>query len=176
MSPSAPCPSFALIESQIDRVKARLADAPVQDIVLVRLLKSLSAQLNHHLSQKVRPHGINEVGFRTLTMLYAQLDTGINPSDLSDASGETRTNMTRICDDLVRKSLVRRRPSTEDRRRIVLELTKKGVTLIEKILPQVWTGVGHVTTALTPAEKVSLERMLKKLLFAFESRWADEKK
>ena len=176
MSPSAPCPSFALIESQIDRVKARLADAPVQDIVLVRLLKSLSAQLNHHLSQKVRPHGINEVAFRTLTMLYAQLDTGINPSDLSDASGETRTNMTRICDELVRKGLVRRRASTDDRRRIVLELTKKGVTLIEKILPQVWTGVGHVTTALTAAEKVSLERMLKKLLFAFEARWADEKK
>lgn len=174
MSPPSPCPSFALIESQIDRIKARLVDAPVQDIVLVRLLKSLSAQLNHHLGQKVRPLGINEVEFRTLTMLYAQLDTGINPSDLSDASGETRTNMTRICDELVRKGLIRRRPSTEDRRRIVLALTKKGVTLIEKLLPQVWTGVGSVTSALSPAEKVSLERMLKKLLLAFEARWVDE--
>ena len=132
MSPAPACPSFALIESQIDRVAARMRNAPVQNIVLVRLVKTLSAQLGHHLGQKVRPHGINEVGFRTLTMLYAQLETGINPSDLSDASGETRTNMTRICDELVRKGLIRRRASKEDRRRIVLEMTKKGVALHRK--------------------------------------------
>jgi MarR family transcriptional repressor of emrRAB len=169
MSPAPACPSFALIESQIDRVAARMRNAPVQNIVLVRLVKTLSAQFGHHLGQKVRPHGINEVGFRTLTMLYAQLETGINPSDLSDASGETRTNMTRICDELVRKGLVRRRASKEDRRRIVLELTKKGVALIEKLLPQVWTGVGHVTSALSASEKNTLERLLKKLLVAFET-------
>ncbi len=170
MSAAPRCPSFALIESQIDRVKARLIDAPVQDIVLVRLLKSLSAQLGYHLGQKVRPHGINEVGFRTLTMLYAQLDTGINPSDLSDASGETRTNMTRICDELVRKGLVRRRASTQDRRRIVLELTRKGVSLIEKLLPQVWKGMAPVTAALSSNDKDTLERLLKKLLLAFEAQ------
>jgi len=175
MSPAPHCPSFALIESQIDRVKARLADAPVQDIVLVRLIKAMSARLGYHLSRKVRPHGINEVGFRTLTMLYAQLDTGINPSDLSDASGETRTNMTRICDELVRKGLVRRRPSTEDRRRIVLALTKKGVTLIEKVLPQVWTGVSETTAVMSQTDKDTLERLLKKLLFAFEANQNDEK-
>jgi MarR family transcriptional repressor of emrRAB len=169
MSPSPACPSFALIESQIDRVAARMRDAPVQNIVLVRLVKTLSAQLGHHLGQKVRPHGINEVGFRTLTMLYAQLETGINPSDLSDASGETRTNMTRICDELVRKGLVRRRASKDDRRRVVLELTKKGVALLEKLLPQVWTGVGNVTSALSASEKNTLERLLKKLLVAFET-------
>ena len=175
MSPAPHCPSFALIESQIDRVKSRLRDAPVQDIVLVRLIKALSARLGYHLGRKVRPHGINEVGFRTLTMLYAQLDTGINPSDLSEASGETRTNMTRICDDLVSKGLVRRRPSTEDRRRIVLELTRKGVTLIEKVLPQVWTGVSETTAVMSQAEKDTLERLLKKLLFAFEANQEHEK-
>jgi MarR family transcriptional repressor of emrRAB len=175
MSPAPNCPSFALIESQIDRVKARLTDAPVQDIVLVRLIKALSGQLGNHLSRKVRPHNIGEVGFRTLTMLYAQLDTGINPSDLSEASGETRTNMTRICDDLVRKGLIRRRPSTQDRRRVVLELTKKGVALIEKLLPQVWMGVSLTTSALSQSEKNTLERLLKKLLFAFEANHKNEK-
>ena len=175
MSPAPHCPSFALIESQIDRVKSRLHDAPVQDIVLVRLIKALSGQLGYHLGRKVRPHGISEVGFRTLTMLYAQLDTGINPSDLSEASGETRTNMTRICDDLVRKGLVRRRASTDDRRRIVLELTRKGVTLIEKLLPQVWTGVSALTATMSTSDKSTLQRLLKKLLFAFETNSVDEK-
>jgi MarR family transcriptional regulator, negative regulator of the multidrug operon emrRAB len=102
-------------------------------------------------------------------MLYAQPENGINPSDLSDASGETRTNMTRICDELVRKGLIRRRASKEDRRRIVLEMTKKGVAFIEKLLPQVWSGVGRVTDALSASEKNTLERLLKKLLVAFET-------
>jgi DNA-binding MarR family transcriptional regulator len=83
--------------------------------------------------------------------------------------------MTRICDDLVRKGLVRRRPSTEDRRRVVLELTKKGVTLIEKLLPQVWSGVSATTSALSKTEKDTLERLLKKLLFAFEANHKNEK-
>ncbi|MEP6483080.1 MAG: MarR family transcriptional regulator [Rudaea sp.] len=176
MSAANTCPSFALIETQIDRIKARLSEAPVQDIVLVRLVKALSGQLGHHLGQKVRSHGINEVGFRTLTMLYAQLDSGINPSDLSDASGETRTNMTRICDELVRKGLIRRKASTEDRRRIVLALTRKGVALMERLLPQVWRGVASVTTSLSAHEKNTLEKLLKKLLLAFEARRNDENK
>jgi MarR family transcriptional regulator, negative regulator of the multidrug operon emrRAB len=135
----------------------------------------LSGQLGAHLRERVKPYGINEVAFRTMTMLYAQMDTGINPSDLSDMSGETRTNMTRICDELVRKGLVRRRPSTEDRRRIVLELTKKGVTLIEKLLPDVWAGVSRVSSTMSAAEKDTLEKLLKKLLLAFEANPKHEK-
>jgi MarR family transcriptional regulator, negative regulator of the multidrug operon emrRAB len=162
------CPSFALIESHIGRVAARMRDAPVQDIVLVRLIKALSAQFGAHLSRKVRPAGLNEVAFRTLTMLYAN-DDGVHPSELSEASGETRTNMTRICDELARKGLIRRRAGIEDRRRIVLELTRRGEKLIERLLPEVWLGLGHVTRALKPAQKKELELLLKNLLSAFEA-------
>ena len=70
---------------------------------------------------------------------------------------------------------MRRRPSTEDRRRIVLELTKKGVKLIERVRPDVWTGITHVSQALPKSEKDTLERLLKKLLFAFEANQNNEK-
>ena len=169
MQPVPTCPSFALIESHIDRVAKRMRDAPVQDIVLVRLIKALSAQFGAHLGRKVRPAGLNEVAFRTLMMLYANAEGGVHPSDLSDASGETRTNMTRICDELARKGLLRRRASVEDRRRVVLELTRRGEALIERLLPEVWNGLAHVTAALQPREKRQLELLLKKVLAAFDS-------
>jgi len=169
MQPLPPCPSFALIESHIDRVAKRMRDAPVQDIVLVRLIKALSARFGAHLGHKVRPAGLNEVAFRTLMMLYANADNGVHPSELSEATGETRTNMTRICDELARKGLLRRRASIEDRRRVVLELTRRGDALIERLLPEVWHGLAPVTTALQPAEKRQLESLLKKVLAAFDS-------
>ena len=77
--------------------------------------------------------------------------------------------MTRICDDLVRKGLVRRRPGVEDRRRVLLELTRRGQTLIERLLPKVWDGLGQFSRALDGTEKRDLERLLKKLLTAFEA-------
>jgi len=169
MQPIASCPSFALIESHIGRVAQRMRDVPVQDIVLVRLIKALSARFGAHLGHKVRPAGLNEVAFRTLMMLYASAGNGVHPSDLSEASGETRTNMTRICDELARKGLLRRRASVDDRRRVVLELTRRGEALIERLLPEVWHGLGHVTAALQPAQKRQLEMLLKKVLAAFDS-------
>lgn len=165
----APCPSFALIESNIDRVAERMRGAPVQDIVLVRLIKHLSAQLGAHVGRIVRPLGLNEVGFRTLLMLYANAATGLHASELSDASSETRTNMTRICDELARKGLLRRRPSEQDRRRVVLELTRRGENLIERLLPEVWRGLYPFSNALSAKEKRDLERLLKKLADAFET-------
>ncbi len=163
------CPSFAIIESSIGRVATRLRGAPVQDIVLLRLIKHLSAQFGAHLSHMVRPVGLNEVGFRTLMMLYADAAVGMHPSQLSEASGETRTNMTRICDDLARKGILRRRASVEDRRRVVVQLTRKGETLIERLLPKIWSELDFGMRALSAKEKRELERLLKKLATALET-------
>jgi MarR family transcriptional repressor of emrRAB len=168
MQPLPSCPSFAVIESSISRVAQRMRGAPVQDLVLLRLIKHLSALFGGRLGRMVRPAGLNEVAFRTLMMLYANNATGVHPSTLSEASGETRTNMTRICDELERKGLLRRRPGVEDRRRVVLELTHKGETMIERLLPKVWDELGKAMRALNSQEKRDLEHLLKKLLTAFE--------
>ena len=167
MKNESTCPGFALIESSIARVAKRVSGAPVQDIVLVRLIKHLSAQLGSHVGRIVRPVGLNEVGFRTLMMLYANAD-GVHPSELSEASSETRTNTTRICDELERKGLLRRRPSVEDRRKVVLELTRRGKNLIERVLPRVWQGLETFSQALSTTEKKELERLLKKLAAVME--------
>jgi len=168
MQPLPNCPSFAVIESSIDRVAKRLRGAPVQDLVLIRLIKHLSAQFGANLGRMVRPAGLNEVSFRTLMMLYAN-DGGVHASQLSDATGETRTNITRICDELARKGLLQRHPGIEDRRRVVLELTRKGETLIERLLPKVWGQLESGMRALNAGEKRELERLLKKLVAVFEN-------
>jgi len=162
------CPSFAVIESSIGRVAKRLHGAPVQDLVIMRLIKHLSAQFSVHFSPIVRPLGLNEVSFRTLMMLYAN-QSGVHASLLSEATGETRTNITRICDELAHKGLLLRHPGVEDRRRVVLELTRKGVALIERLLPKVWSELERGLRTLSTSEKRDLERLLKKLATAFDA-------
>jgi MarR family transcriptional repressor of emrRAB len=167
MQPLPACPSFAVIESSIGRVAKRLQGAPVQDLVIMRLIKHLSLRFGANLGRMVRPAGLNEVSFRTLMMLYAN-DGGVHASQLSDATGETRTNITRICDELARKGLLQRQPGVEDRRRVVLDLTRKGETLIERLLPKVWNQLEAGMRALNAGQKRELERLLKKLVAVFE--------
>ena len=169
MQPLPVCPSFAVIESSIGRVAQRMRGAPVQDLLLIRLIKHLTARSNLNLSRMVRPAGLNEVSFRTLMMLYANAEHGVHASMLSDATGETRANMTRICDELARKGLLQRHPGIEDRRRVVLELTRKGQALIERLLPNVWAQLEAGMRALSAGEKRELERLLKKLVTVFEA-------
>lgn len=168
MSDSPVCPGFSIIEASIARVAKRVRDIPVQDIVLVRLIKHLSAQLGAHLARSVRPTGISEVGFRALMMLYANAEEGVHPSQLSEASSESRANTTRICDELERKGLLRRRPSERDRRCVVLEITRRGEHLIEGLLPKVWQGLDGFSTALNSKEKKDLERLMKKIATAMD--------
>lgn len=164
------CPSFAVIEASIGRVAERLRGAPTRDIVLVRLIKHLSTQFSVHLNRMVRPSGLNEVSFRTLMMLYASAAAGVFASQLSEAAGETRANMTRICDELARKGLLRRRAGTSDRRRVVLEITRKGTNLIERLLPKMWSELDLGMRALSAREKLDLERLLKKLAAAIDAK------
>jgi MarR family transcriptional repressor of emrRAB len=169
MTDAPSCPGFAVVEASIGRVAERLRGAPVRDIVLLRLIKHLSARFSAHLGRMVRPAGLNEVGFRTMMMLYANAGSGMHPSQLSEASGETRTNTTRVCDELARKGLLRRRAGTGDRRRVALEITRKGVALIEHLLPKMWTELDLGMRALRATEKRELERLLKKLAAALEA-------
>src|SRR6185312_16664143 len=111
-----------------------------------------------NLGRMVRPAGLNEVSFRTMMMLYAN-EGGVHASMLSEATGETRTNMTRICDELARKGLLQRHSGVEDRRRVVLELTRKGQALIERVLPQVWGELERGMRALYSRDKRELERL-----------------
>lgn len=163
------CPSFSVIEASIARVAERLRGAPVREVVLLRLIKHLSAQFSTRLNKLVRPAGLNEVGFRTLMMLYANAPAGVFASQLSDAAGETRANTTRICDELARKGLLRRHASTSDRRRVMLEITRKGENLLDRLLPKMWAELDKGMRAFSAKEKLDLERLLKKLAAALDA-------
>ncbi len=105
-------------------------------VALFVLLRSCNIMMTERANRLLEPHGLSAVSFITMMSLYGRPENLANPSELSDATGETRGNMTRICDDLVDKGWMRRVPNAEDRRRVDLSLTEPGMALLKSVAPQ----------------------------------------
>jgi MarR family transcriptional repressor of emrRAB len=115
------------------------------------------------------PYQLSNIGYFAMMMLYSTPDNLANPSEICKVTGETRGNMTRICDDLVEKDLMRRVTSPDDRRRVNLSLTDKGISLLQTIVPEIRAGVKGLFSSFSETEKANLVKLLLKLNAALES-------
>ncbi|MCE1190109.1 MAG: MarR family transcriptional regulator [Ignavibacteria bacterium] len=72
-------------------------------------------------------------------------------------------NMTLVLDNLEKEGLVRRVPSREDRRAIIIELTEKGQDLFNKIFLEHARDITAIFEVLDCTEIAQLSELLKKL-------------
>jgi len=71
--------------------------------------------------------------------------------------------MTRICDELVDKGLMRRVTNQEDRRRVDLSLTDEGVALLKTAVPELRKKTHVMMSIFSEAEKATLVDLLTRL-------------
>lgn len=160
-------PTFSDIENRIDRVCTRVPGSDRQGVLLKMLLQHIAGGLNARMNEVLREYNLNRISFLALVMLVSSGGKPLNPSDLAEATGESRANVTRICDELVAKGLLRREPNPEDRRRIDLYLAQHGEELVHRALPKIQNYAFAPFSELSVEERDLLESMLKKLLAAF---------
>ncbi len=131
------------------------------DVAIYIQMRSCNVMMNERLSRLVAPHGLTAVGYITMMALYSRPENLANPSELCDYTGETRGNMTRICDELFDNGWMRRVANVEDRRRVDLSLTKSGMELLDRIAPQLrQSAEDFYRENFTVAEKVTLQGLL----------------
>ena len=141
------------------------------DIAIYIQMRACNVMMQERLGRLLEPHGISSLGYITMMVLYSRPENLANPSELSDATGETRGNMTRICDELVDKGFVRRVPNVEDRRRVDLSLTDAGMGLLNSIAPTLRQNADDFyKRTFTKTEKATLQQLLAK----FSAALADE--
>lgn len=160
---------FKCFEDGIDNVARRFPGSPRQEVLLTRLYYHVFKSLNDDINQSLGQHGLNSTTWFALLMLYGSGENAINPSDLSHAMVSSRTNITRLADELVEKGWVERRDCKDDRRRVFLSLTPEGEALVEKVLPLQRAHVRALWQGFAPAELKSLEKLLRKFLHHLES-------
>ena len=145
--------------------------AGLGDIAIYILMRSCNVMMSERLAGLLEPHNLTPLGYMTMMALYSRVENLANPSELSDVTGETRGNMTRICDDLVEKGWMKRVPNAEDRRRVDISLTDSGMTLLNKLAPQLRQNADDFyKRTFTKTEKATLQQLLAK----FSAALADE--
>ncbi len=160
--------SFAFFEQSAERASRLVEGMPVDQVILNRLLLFVVRELQERQNRFLTEYGLNSSNFLALAIILAGENGSLNPCDLSDALMASRTNVTRVADQLVESGWVERRVSDEDRRRIHLSVTPAGMDLLMQILPKLWQGTSNLWSIFSEQEQAEMNRLLRKLLVKLE--------
>jgi DNA-binding MarR family transcriptional regulator len=82
------------------------------------------------------------------------------PSELAEALGVHPSTITRLCDRLTAKRLVRRAESPHSRREVVVELSAKGRRLVDAVTERRRAEIGRVVAEVPRRERAAMVRAL----------------
>ena len=111
-----------------------------------------------HLSREV---GERPGRFATLTLISE--NPGIIQSALGQASGRDKSSMTPVLEDLVRRGLVQRTRTDEDRRSYRLTLTAAGAKTLTRLMACARKHEQNLDRVIGPSERARFLRTLKRV-------------
>jgi DNA-binding MarR family transcriptional regulator len=120
----------------------------------------MQGKLLENRNKMLKAQGINETLFMALITLESQENHSIQPSELSCALGSSRTNATRIADELEKRGWIERRESDNDRRCLHLQLTDKGHEFLREVLPPQHNCLHQLWSSPAPPSATSLSTSL----------------
>ncbi|AUG99674.1 transcriptional repressor MprA [Pectobacteriaceae bacterium CE70] len=160
--------SFAPIEEMLHMRADRRPDFPFQEVLILRLFMHVQAKILEHRNRILKEQDINETLFMALITLEAQENYSIQPSELSAALGSSRTNATRIADELEKRGWIERKESDSDRRCLHLFMTEKGKAFLNELLPPQYRSLHFLCSILENDEQKQLEVLMRKLLLRLD--------
>ncbi|HSV71940.1 MAG TPA: MarR family transcriptional regulator [Methylibium sp.] len=145
-----------------------LPDLPMQQAVIVRLVRILAASMTDYFDPVFRKTGLTENSFHVLCLLVAADVGQASPSELSELVGTSRANMTRILEQLVQDGLVSRTVVALDARRHVIEITPRGRKAAAATVPRISAPLMQAFSALSPARIAALGGALQSVIVALD--------
>lgn len=153
---------IAMLDEGVANVRKRVPGVPA-GVELCRMLVLISERLQEELEYKLRPHKLNDSEFRTLITLFSRPNGTSTPGEVCLFTSLGVTNMTRIANALVKRGLITRGPSIEDRRRVVMQITPAGKRFVQKMLPTMFPRLALLFDGFSKADRGNLSRLLRKL-------------
>ncbi|MEV5000643.1 MarR family winged helix-turn-helix transcriptional regulator [Nocardioides sp. LML1-1-1.1] len=128
--------------------------------------------------RQAKQHAVADVGltdfeYDTLHVLMIRDTPGsASPTELAAELGVSGAGMTGRLDGLERAGWIRRIPSVEDRRRVIVEVTKAGIAIWRRAMGIRGEAENDLAGALSERELATLNRLLKKVAVRTEQRTA----
>lgn len=130
--------------------------------LVIKILKS-GASISENLTHTLKEGGISLPQFNVLRILRGQKGEPANLSTVQERMVNKMSNTTRLVDKLIEKKLVERRICEENRRKIELTITSKGLSLLKTLDPLIDKEEEKITQNLTIKDKNQLMILLEKL-------------
>jgi DNA-binding MarR family transcriptional regulator len=158
----------------IDRIVAQWRrerpDLDVSALALLARLFRIVHLADRELAKGTAAHGLQPGWFDLLAALRrAGPPYELNPSDLMDATMLSSGGITKRLDRLAEAAFVERRPDSDDRRRTLVRLTRKGRAVIDRALDTHLANEQQLLEPLSRADRGALDRLLRQLLAELEA-------
>ncbi len=160
-------------DRHVARWRAHWVDIHFDDDVegIVTRIGRLGRSLKKMMEIAVAEVGLQEFEYQTLHSLMIRDTPGTaSPTDLADDLGVSGAGMSGRLDGLEKAGWVQRTASPDDRRRVVVEITRDGADVWRRAMALRGAQEEEMVAVLTAREQAQLNRLLKKLALWTEAR------
>jgi DNA-binding MarR family transcriptional regulator len=127
------------------------------------ILESTAKKIKLELQRKFNVHGVDITVDQWVVLLELHQQGTQNQVALCEHCAKDAPTITRIIELLVKKELIIRESCKDDRRKFNISLSKKGKSLIQKLMPIVIEFRKQGWTHLTEKDIQHIERITKKI-------------
>lgn len=158
-------------KDHLDRVmeawKRERPDLDPSPMGIIGRVFQLSKLLESRLDEIFAKHEIGTWGFDVLVALRRNgAPYRLSPTALYSQLLLSSGAMTNRIDRLEAAGLVERVPDVNDRRGMLVQLTRRGISLLDSIMPEHLENEERVLSGLSASEQKSLAALLRKLILA----------
>lgn len=120
--------------------------------------------INDSISETLKPFDVSIPQFNVLRILRGQKGKPANLSTIQERMISKMSNTTRLVDKLITKEYVERVVCEENRRKVEITITPKGLDFLKEIDPLIDKAESQITEDLSAEEIESFTQNLQKLL------------
>lgn len=108
----------------------------------------------------LKPYDISEPQYNVLRILRGQNGAAMNLYEIQDRMIQKMSNVSRLIDKLVAKKLVVRKESKDNRRRVDITITEKGMELLANIEPTIEGVFQQMQSTITKEQAENAANLL----------------
>ncbi|MFP2994907.1 MarR family transcriptional regulator [Spongiivirga sp. MCCC 1A20706] len=127
---------------------------------IMRTGSYIEAKIVNHLKQ----YGLTMTQYNILEMLFRSNPSPMSVGGIKRKIPHTNSDITRLIDRLVKKKLVKRTLSAENRRKMDVVLSKTGYDMIKKLIPEIKMIMSKLyKTSIDETEAKKMMEMLERI-------------
>jgi DNA-binding MarR family transcriptional regulator len=128
--------------------------------MLVDIVKTGSC-LDYIVTKAIQPFKITHVQYNILRILRGVHPQPLYVGEVKNRLLFTNADITRLLDRMIQKGIIERQTCPENRRKIEIRITEKGLQLLLDATPKIDIALGHfLKDTITEDEAVEMSRLL----------------